>query len=72
MDTARIFMLGNSQEAQLPKTIVFDSEEVVLKKAVSQTGAAVFDALQQIPNDVVYEARQDSLPQTKQFDMSTR
>ena len=74
MDTARIFMSGNSQAVRLPKAFRFESEQVVIfrrgdevvLKAIPQTGAAVFDVLQQIPHDVAEEARHDSLPQTRE------
>ena len=41
------------------------ADEVALKPT-PKTGACVFDALTQIPNDIVCDDRQDSLPQMRE------
>jgi len=74
MNTARIFMSGNSQAVRLPKAFRFDVEQVsifrrgdeIVLKAIPQMGSVIFDALQQIPHDLFSEERQDTKPQTRE------
>jgi antitoxin VapB len=74
MNTARIFISGNSQAVRLPKAFRFDVDQVaifrrgdeVVLKAIPQTGASVFDALVQIPKDINWNDRQDALPQVRE------
>ena len=73
METAKLFMNGNSQAVRLPKSYRFAGEEVVIKR---QGNAVVllpkedpwqvlFDALQDFPEDLNLERSQD-LPQERE------
>lgn len=72
MNTARIFVSGNSQAVRLPKAFRFDVEEVsifrrgdeVVLKPIPKSGVCVFDALTQMPKDMAWADRQDAEPQT--------
>lgn len=74
MTLARIFQSGNSQAVRLPKEFRFDVEEVeilrrgdeVILRPMPVSGAAVFEALAALPQDLWPEGRQDELPQTRE------
>jgi antitoxin VapB len=74
MNTARIFISGNSQAVRLPKAFRFDDDQVaifrrgdeVVLKPIPKTGACVFDALTQLPNDMAWWDRQDTEPQIRE------
>ncbi len=74
MTLARIFQSGNSQAVRLPKEFRFDVEEVeilrrgdeVILRPMPVSGAAVFEALAALPQDLWPEGRQDEPPQTRE------
>jgi antitoxin VapB len=71
---ARIFQSGNSQAVRLPKEFRFDVDEVeilrrgdeVILRPVPVSGAAVFEALAALPQDLWPEGRQDEQPQMRE------
>jgi antitoxin VapB len=71
---ARIFQSGNSQAVRLPKEFRFDVDEVeilrrgdeVILRPVPVSGAAVFEALAALPQDLWPEGRQDEPPQMRE------
>jgi len=71
---ARIFQSGNSQAVRLPKEFRFDVDEVeilrrgdeVILRPVPVSGAAVFEALAALPQDLRPEERQDEPPQMRE------
>ena len=74
MTLARIFQSGNSQAVRLPKEFRFDVDEVeilrrgdeVILRPVPVSGAAVFEALAGLPQDLWPEGRQDEPSQTRE------
>lgn len=74
MTVARIFQSGNSQAVRLPKEFRFDVDEVeilrrgdeVVLRPVPVSGAAVFEALAALPQDLWAEEREDEPPQTRE------
>ena len=73
MNTAKLFMTGNSQAVRLPKAFRFEGaeveifrrgEEVVLRPRAS-TGAAVFDVLAKLPDDFMKDGRDDTPAQDR-------
>lgn len=74
MTLARIFQSGNSQAVRLPKEFRFDVDEVeilrrgdeVILRPVPVSGAAVFEALAALPQDLWPEGRQDEQPQMRE------
>lgn len=73
MDYARVFQSGNSQAVRLPKEFRFAAkqveifrrgDEIVLRERPCNA-LAIFDALSQLPEDVICE-RQDDTPQTRE------
>jgi antitoxin VapB len=73
MDYARVFQSGNSQAVRLPKEFRFKSQqveifrrgnEIVLRERPSDA-LAIFDALNQLPEDIT-QWRQDDAPQTRE------
>lgn len=74
MTLARIFQSGNSQAVRLPKEFRFDVNEVeilrrgdeVILRPVPVSGAAVFEALAGLPQDLWPEGRQDEPPQPRE------
>ena len=74
MTLARIFQSGNSQAVRLPKEFRFDVVEVeilrrgdeVILRPVPVSGAAVFEALAALPQDLWPEGRQDEPPQLRE------
>ncbi|MFM8766755.1 MAG: antitoxin [Rubrivivax sp.] len=74
MTLARIFQSGNSQAVRLPKEFRFDVDEVeilrrgdeVILRPVHVSGAAVFEALAGLPQDLWPEGRQDEQPQPRE------
>ena len=74
MTLTRIFQSGNSQAVRLPKEFRFDVNEVeilrrgdeVILRPVPVSGAAVFDALAALPDDLFPEGRRDPLPETRE------
>ena len=70
MDTAKLFMSGNSQAVRLPKSYRFSGDEVVIKRLGNAVvllpkedpWQVMFDALQEFPEDLQIE-RDRSLPQ---------
>lgn len=74
MTLARIFQSGNSQAVRLPKEFRFDVDEVeilrrgdeVILRPVPVSGAAVFEALAALPQDLWPERRQDEPPQMRE------
>ena len=74
MPLARIFQSGNSQAVRLPKDFRFDvdqveifrrGEEVVLRPA-PRSAAAIFDALAELPADLLADGRDDLPPETRE------
>ena len=74
MTLARIFQSGNSQAVRLPKEFRFDVDEVeilrrgeeVILRPVPVSGAAVFEALTAMPEDLWPVGRQDEPPQSRE------
>jgi antitoxin VapB len=74
MTMTRVFQSGNSQAVRLPKEFRFDVEEVeifrrgeeVVLRPVPLSGAAVFEALAALPQDLGHHARQDDPPQSRE------
>jgi antitoxin VapB len=74
MTMTRVFQSGNSQAVRLPKEFRFDVEEVeifrrgeeVVLRPVPLSGAAVFEALAALPQDLADQARQDDPPQSRE------
>jgi antitoxin VapB len=74
MTMTRVFQSGNSQAVRLPKEFRFDVEEVeifrrgeeVVLRPVPLSGAAVFEALAALPQDLGDQARQDDPPQSRE------
>ncbi len=74
MSQARIFKSGNSQAIRLPKEFRLNvaqveifrrGDEIVLREKPIN-GAAIFDALVQLPDDFLAEGRDDTPPQTRE------
>ena len=73
METAKLFMNGNSQAVRLPKSYRFAGEEVVIKRLGNAVvllpkedpWQVLFDALQDFPEDLNLERSQD-LPQERE------
>ncbi|MEQ9370114.1 antitoxin [Coleofasciculus chthonoplastes] len=69
METAKLFMSGNSQAVRLPKSYRFSGDEVVIKRLGNgvvllpkeDPWQVMFDALQDFPVDLQLE-RDQSLP----------
>jgi antitoxin VapB len=74
MTMTRVFQSGNSQAVRLPKEFRFDVEEVeifrrgeeVVLRPVPLSGAAVFEALAALPQDLGDQARRDDPPQSRE------
>ena len=73
MAIARIFKSGNSQVVRLPKEFRFHSYQVEITRRGDEinlrehpaNAVTIFDTLLTLPNDLMAEGRQDSLPQTR-------
>lgn len=73
MDTAKLFMSGNSQAVRLPKSYRFSGDEVVIKRLGNAVvllpkedpWQVMFDALQEFPEDLQIE-RDRSLPMERE------
>ena len=67
METAKLFMSGNSQAVRLPKSYRFSGEEVVIKRLANAVvllpkedpWQILFDALQDFPDDLNLERVSD-------------
>ena len=67
METAKLFMSGNSQAVRLPKSYRFSGEEVVIKRLGNAVvllpkedpWQILFDALQDFPDDLNLERAPD-------------
>ena len=69
MAKARVFMSGNSQAVRLPKEVRFRTgevdifrrgDEIVLRE---RDASEIFDLLASLPDDLLAEGRQDTIPQ---------
>lgn len=66
MDTAKLFMSGNSQAVRLPKNYRFSGDEVVIKRLGNAVvllpkedpWRVMFDALEEFPADMHVEREQ--------------
>ncbi len=73
METAKLFMSGNSQAVRLPKSYRFSGDEVVIKRLGNAVvllpkedpWQVMFDALQEFPEDLQIE-RDRSLPMERE------
>ena len=73
METAKLFMSGNSQAVRLPKSYRFPGEEVVIKRLGNAVvllpkenpWQILFDALQEFPEDLNLE-RDQQPPQERE------
>jgi antitoxin VapB len=69
METAKLFMNGNSQAVRLPKEYRFAGDEVVIKRfgngvvllPKDDPWQVMFDALREFPDDLVIRREQSSL-----------
>ena len=74
MDTAKLFMSGNSQAVRLPKRYRFSGDEVAIERLGNAVGLlpkedpwqVMFDALQEFPEDLQIE-RDRSLPMEREM-----
>jgi len=74
MHHARVFQSGNSQAVRLPKEFRLNVDQVeifrrgdeIVLRPVSESAAAVFDALAALPADFLAEGRQDTPPQERE------
>lgn len=74
MTIARIFQSGNSQAVRLPKEFRFKSDRVeifrkgddIILRERPATGAVIFDALAEFPDDFMADRRADTPPQTRE------
>lgn len=74
MTTAKVFQSGNSQAVRLPKEFRFDSTEVdifrrgteVVLRERRGSLAEAFELLADLPDNVLAEGRNDTLPQTRE------
>ena len=74
MTTARIFQSGNSQAVGLPKEFRFGVDQVEIFRRGNEVvlrekpvdASAIFDALADLPEDVLADGRQDTLPQVRE------
>ncbi|MGV8838145.1 antitoxin [Cellvibrio sp.] len=74
MTLARVFQSGNSQAVRLPKEFRFDVDQVeifrrgdeIVLRAVTPSGAAIFDVLTKLPSDFMEQGRGDLLPQERE------
>ncbi|NCJ06343.1 AbrB/MazE/SpoVT family DNA-binding domain-containing protein [Synechococcales cyanobacterium C] len=70
---ARVVQSGNSQAVRLPKEFRFDVDQVeifrrgdeIVLRAHPGNGATVFDALIELPDDIVSDDRKDAAPQRR-------
>ncbi len=70
---ARVFQSGNSQAVRLPKEFRFDVDQVeifrrgdeIVLRASPVSGATVFDALVDLPEDILAGGREDAPPQRR-------
>jgi antitoxin VapB len=68
MALARIFQSGNSQAVRLPKDFRFDVDQVeifrrgdeIVLRPVPTSATAIFDALSQLPADLLPDGRDDT------------
>jgi antitoxin VapB len=73
METAKLFMSGNSQAVRLPKSYRFSGDEVVIKRLGNAVvllpkedpWQVMFDALEEFPEDLQIE-RDRSLPMERE------
>ncbi|MBP0027315.1 type II toxin-antitoxin system antitoxin VapB [Roseofilum sp. Guam] len=73
MDTAKLFMSGNSQAVRLPKSYRFSGDEVIIKRLGNAVvllpkedpWQVMFDALHEFPEDLQIE-RDRSLPMQRE------
>lgn len=73
METAKLFMSGNSQAVRLPNSYRFSGDEVVIKRLGNAVvllpkedpWQVMFDALQEFPEDLQIE-RDRSLPMERE------
>jgi antitoxin VapB len=74
MTTARIFQSGNSQAVRLPKEFRFEVDQVEIFRRGNEIvlrekpvdASAIFDALADLPEDVLADGRQDTSPQVRE------
>ena len=74
MALARIFQSGNSQAVRLPKDFRFDVDQVeifrrgdeVVLRSVPVNATTIFDALAQLPDDLMPDGRNDTAPQERE------
>jgi len=74
MTIARIFQSGNSQAVRLPKEFRFNTDRVeifrqgndIILRERPATGAVIFDALAELPDDFMDEGRADTPPQVRE------
>lgn len=74
MTIARIFQSGNSQAVRLPKEFRFNTDRVeifrqgndIVLRERPATGAVIFDALAELPEDFMTEGRADTPPQVRE------
>lgn len=74
MSHARVFQSGNSQAIRLPKEFRLNVQQVeifrrgdeIILREKPINGAAIFDALAQLPDDFLAEGRDDTPPQTRE------
>lgn len=74
MTIARIFQSGNSQAVRLPKEFRFKSDRVeifrkgddIILRERPATGAVIFDALAELPDDFMSDGRSDAPPQVRE------
>lgn len=73
MNTARIFISGNSQAVRLPKAYRFDTDQVaifkrgdeVVLKAIPKNATSIYDCLTALSGEISLE-RRDDVPQTRE------
>ena len=76
MDTAKLFMSGNSQAVRLPKKYRFTDDEVVIKRLGNAVlllpkedpWQVMFDALQEFPEDLRLEREQPPVQERESFE----
>jgi antitoxin VapB len=76
METAKLFMNGNSQAVRLPKEYRFAGDEVVIKRfgngvvllPKDDPWQVMFDALREFPDDLVICREQPSLQDRDGFE----
>lgn len=76
METAKLFMSGNSQAVRLPKNYRFSGDEVVIKRLGNAVillpkedpWQVMFDALREFPDDLILERNQPLLQERESIE----